>query len=676
MNKEYVDLKEQRAPFIGLIMLVILIVGIMAYDLFSDDPTQELVSKLSITELLPIFPGAEGYGTRGPAGSGRNSSPPNTQIFTINTLADHGAGSFRECLEAKVPRTCLFEVSGVIWMQNQVHVTSPYLSVFGETAPDPGIIIRGSGISVEASDVMIRHIKIRPGDDPRDPCCKAGSCSPAQQLRCVQDPGSRDGLNVYAVNGPINNVVADHLSITWALDEGWSINPDKGDVTNVTFSNSIIGQGLDMSIHPEASNPSDPGHSKASLLKGNKGIQGLSYHHNLLAHNADRNVRIGSPSKIEYINNLIYNWGRGRGRGRTIEAYQSGLNMFDLIGNVYKPGLDTFCPETDYRKDLCFENGQDGIDSPTERKGMHYILRVGDGKSGGLISASRYFLKGNISNTRLAGEDEWNIADSGFFTSSSRISLIYPENKSLSPVAQSGTVTTFTAGDVNDYLVSNAGAFNWTRDSVDTALFDQIASGTGRIINCVAPDGTERCRKNAGGWPNYISQIRKLNIPQNPMGDDNGDGYTNLENYVFTFPNGEPSPPTPSSSSSSSSTSSSGSGGSGGSNSSGFSSSSSAGSSSSSGMCWLPCPSSSSSSTSSSGSSSSGGPGVCETRLITCANRCEECRRYMQGKISSMPYDPNAPCFIKFTNCLKLCEVCGSLKMDVIFQDQGGVSYQ
>lgn len=489
---------------------------------------------------LPAFPGAEGWGSKTVGGSGRHLSPPNTKLFIVKNLNDSGVGSFRECLDFNGPRTCVFEVGGVIWTTSQIHITKPYLSVFGETAPQPGIIIRGAGLSVETSNVLLRHIKIRAGDDPRATCCKAGSCDANTQKTCTSDPGSRDGINIYATSGPISNVVMDHCSITWALDEGASIAPASYDITGVTYSNNIIASGLDLSIHPEANSSSDPGHSKGTLINGAKKLVGLSYIRNILAHNADRNIRISTPITMEFINNVVYNWARGNGVGRTIEMHNSASNIhfIDLIGNSYIPGPDTFCPETMNRVNLCVPL-PNGTDSPDARKKMHYILRPGNGGPSVINVAGRYYLYDNVSPTRVDGQDEWLVADNGFFTSSARTTMLYPANRAAVPQAYSGSVIVMTHAAAVPFVLANSGARTFTdRDSVDANIIQDIEDGTGRIVNCVADDGTPRCDLNAGGWPNYPIANRGLSVPANLMADDNSDGYTNLENYVFSFDTG------------------------------------------------------------------------------------------------------------------------------------------
>jgi len=91
------------------------------------------------TSYVPVFPGAVGFGTTTVAGSGRGTTPANTSIIKVTNLSDSGTGSLRACMTASGSRTCVFEVAGYINLLTKIVVKSPNLSVFGQTAPYPGV---------------------------------------------------------------------------------------------------------------------------------------------------------------------------------------------------------------------------------------------------------------------------------------------------------------------------------------------------------------------------------------------------------------------------------------------------------------------------------------------------------------------------------------------------------
>ena len=108
------------------------------------------------------FPGAEGYGRFARGGRGG-------RVIEVTNLNDDGPGSFRAAVDAEGPRTVVFRVSGVIHLRSPITVTHSYLTIAGETAPVDGICFRGYplGTSAGSSDVIIRHVRVRPGDEAR-----------------------------------------------------------------------------------------------------------------------------------------------------------------------------------------------------------------------------------------------------------------------------------------------------------------------------------------------------------------------------------------------------------------------------------------------------------------------------------------------------------------------------
>lgn len=114
---------------------------------------------------LPIIPGAAGFGMETPAGSGRHLEAPKTAVYKVTNLKDSGPGSLREAIQAKGSRVVVFEVSGYIDPDGGLSISNPYLTVAGETAPWPGIVVRGGfAVEIRAHDVLIRHMGFRTGD--------------------------------------------------------------------------------------------------------------------------------------------------------------------------------------------------------------------------------------------------------------------------------------------------------------------------------------------------------------------------------------------------------------------------------------------------------------------------------------------------------------------------------
>lgn len=103
----------------------------------------------------------------------------------------------------------------------------------------------------------------------------------------VGDDG-KDGITI--AEG--NNMIFDHVSVSWGRDETFSIS---GSGSNVTIQNSIIAQGLET-------------HSCGGLIESSGGI---SLFRNLYIDNKTRNPKVNGVN--EFTNNVVYNWGGGGG---------------------------------------------------------------------------------------------------------------------------------------------------------------------------------------------------------------------------------------------------------------------------------------------------------------------------------------------------------------------------
>src|SRR6185436_5231420 len=128
----------------------------------------------------------------------------------------------REAAGTKGPRVIVFRVGGLITLRSPFKITEPFVTIAGQTAPGDGICFRGSEVSISTHDVIVRYLRFRPGDiSEKEP----------------------DALNIV---GDSFNVIVDHCSASWSIDEGLS---PSGGVRNITVQWSIIAEGLNRSIH-------------------------------------------------------------------------------------------------------------------------------------------------------------------------------------------------------------------------------------------------------------------------------------------------------------------------------------------------------------------------------------------------------------------------------------------
>jgi pectate lyase len=416
------------------------------------------------SDPIPAFVGAEGFGTLTPGGSGRHLASPATTVFRVSSLADSGANTLRACVDATVPRVCIFETSGRITLKTPLVIKSPFITIAGQTAPAPGIMITDASLRVATHDVVIRHVEIRIGDDPSGP-----------------NPEQRDGVTVAGTSSArVYNVVLDHISVSWGIDENLGIGLY---VSDITISNSIISEALYNSIHPKGP------HSKG-LLVGDL-AQNISIHHNLLAHNQDRNPRIKPGTKTEFISNFVYNWGGGSSgwnEANIADTENTSIpSLLNFIGNHYKVGRDGRPAAPLYADPIA--------------------------------TGSRAYVLSNIGPTRTSeSQDEWKIAS--IPTSARAVTPAFP----LSGVVPHSGIQT------PDYVLSNAGARPKEANSIDIRVKLEAQNGTGTLKDCLIG-----CSKPAGDFPVKAVINRPLTPPANPNGDDNNNGYTNLEEWLDGF---------------------------------------------------------------------------------------------------------------------------------------------
>ncbi|WP_226627919.1 hypothetical protein [Alloyangia pacifica] len=215
-------------------------------------------------------------------------------------------GSLRWALEdLDGPRIVVFEVGGQIDLTSQIEINGD-VTVAGQTAPG-GITVTGARLRVVESNVIIRGINARPGDDPDG-----------------MNPDDRDGISIGKAGNTVENVILDSNSISWSIDENvatW------GSPSNITISNNIVAEALKESLHSKGE------HSMGMLIGDHS--SNVSIIGNLLVSNKFRNALVKDDAKnIEFINNVIYNYGN---EGLLV----AGKSTVHVIGNFFIKGEDS-----------------------------------------------------------------------------------------------------------------------------------------------------------------------------------------------------------------------------------------------------------------------------------------------------------------------------------------------
>ncbi|WP_346863443.1 pectate lyase [uncultured Draconibacterium sp.] len=253
------------------------------------------------------FPTAEGYGKYTVGGRGG-------EVFEVTNLNDSGEGSLRAAVDASGPRTVVFQVSGNIELESPITIRNPFVTIAGQTAPGDGICLKNHPLNIDADQVIVRYIRVRPGD-------VSGNDYDAISSRYTK------------------HVILDHLSASWSVDETMSVYH----CDSITVQWCIVSESMFNSNHIKGA------HGFGGIWGSNYG----TYHHNLITHHGSRNPRMASGSGYtDYRNNVLYNWGYNTCYGG--ENQQNGnpkfaFSQFNLVANYYKPGPATQPGEVSYR---------------------------------------------------------------------------------------------------------------------------------------------------------------------------------------------------------------------------------------------------------------------------------------------------------------------------------------
>jgi pectate lyase len=271
-------------------------------------PTPRPTTQPSPSPTAPPPPaGVAGYGSGTPGGRGG-------EVVAVTNLNDSGAGSLRDAINGSGPRTVAFRAAGTIRLKSDLMITDPYLTVDGGTAPG-AVVIRGAAVKVVTHDVILRNLRIRPGD-------------------AVSNPSDVDAVTLNGLSGEVHHVVLDHLTMLWGPDIGGLAV--LGNVHDISVQYSIMGDGLYLSAHPEAV-PSQGGHSMgASIFQLDPGVQWgrrMTFHHNLFTTSDQRMPVVQGAECVDLVNNVIYNWGN-----KGLHGNPRGMNA---VNNWFRRGPET-----------------------------------------------------------------------------------------------------------------------------------------------------------------------------------------------------------------------------------------------------------------------------------------------------------------------------------------------
>ena len=430
----------------------------------------------------PAFPGAEGGGMYATGGRGG-------KVYYVTSLADNKSeGTLRWALGKTGPRTILFKVSGTINLTSTLKINKGDVTIAGQSAPGEGICIKGYTFAVNADNVIIRYLRFRMGD-----------------INAVQD----DALKA---NGT-KNVIIDHCSMSWSTDECASFYGNE----NFTLQYCIISESLRNSVHKKG-------------VHGFGGIWGgknASFHHNLLAHHDSRNPRFnglkreglkyGSDvdlERVDFRNNVIYNWGHH-------SSYGGESGQYNIVANYFKAGPAT--PQK-VRNRITNVDLDAHPDSCPPGHGKYYI------------TDNYVFGFDNVTKNNWEGV----VIDE----------TVKPENAKALTAFEVTEIKSETALVAFDKVMSSVGA-SLFRDKIDARIVNEVKTGTATFKGSVSgTPGLIDSQSDVGGWIEYkqYSEIVDTNNDGIPDGwleknypgklatdVDSKTGYTMLEVYLSSI---------------------------------------------------------------------------------------------------------------------------------------------
>jgi hypothetical protein len=433
---------------------------------------------LMVEAQLPAFPGAEGYGANTTGGRGGS-------VIEVTNLNNSGTGSLRAAIGASGARTVVFRVSGTIELQSDLKISNDNITIAGQTAPGDGICLRNYTLKVNANNVIIRYIRSRLGDVAE------------------VDDDAMNGRNR-------SNIIIDHCSMSWSVDECASFYDNE----NFTMQWCLLSESLYESVH-------DKGRHGYGGIWGGKGA---SFHHNLLAHHSSRNPRFcGSRysnqpelEKIDHCNNVIYNWG-----GNSCYGAEGG--SYNIVGNYYRYGPAT--------------RNKDRIINPWSDNG-------GNNQPAG-VWGSFYIADNYVWGYPATTADNWKYGVEDVSES------IKDEIRSEDPF-DGPAITGHTAEEAFEHVLAAVGAVLPTRDVLDARIVREAMTGTTTYGGAYGTGkGIIDTQATVGDWPVLNSETAPADTDKDGMPDDwedsvgldkndaadrngdlNGNGYTNLEDYL------------------------------------------------------------------------------------------------------------------------------------------------
>nr|WP_298998252.1 hypothetical protein [uncultured Allomuricauda sp.] len=467
------------------------------------DEEEEPNVDTEVSSELKAFPSAFGAGAYTTGGRGG-------RVIHVTTLNDGGPGSLRAAVGATGPRIIVFDVSGTIVLEDNLFLQDGDMTIAGQTAPEGGITLAGGGIYLmnssfypDINNIIIRYIRIR-----------------SDFLRNSTQMG-------ILVNN-VQNLILDHVSISWAGDKAIGIH----DVSsNVTVQNCLLGE-------------SNTGMIMGTSLEPYTGVRthrsnNMSTLRNIIYDSSHRFPNVSGMGRHDVINNVGYNF-------RFKLSHVVGEVKLNMIGNYYDRG-EIQASE----RSLNYYAGNDAVDY--SNVGIHmdgnvvkdydltsqwdFWVTFSNNDNPWKYNGTTYRLYDNLSESDFREVNRFELLGPSYdvLESEGLLDNLLQDIGSNKTLDENGNAV-FNLDVVDQRFVTNMenrfySGYNWNEDWKTYHHYNDYWS----TVN-TTPFNTRDSNYDSDldGMPNKWEIANGLdpNNPDDGNGDIDGDGYTNIEEFL------------------------------------------------------------------------------------------------------------------------------------------------
>ena len=421
-------------PTIWLVLATCLLVGCKKVEPTPEPtPAPTLDSYTELVDACKVW--RMGCGSTATGGDG------STSVYRVTSLEDKDAykpqdGTLRFAVSRSGARLVVFDVAGTIHLCAPLYIENSDITILGQSAPGQGICIADYPIILDkVNNVILRFIRVRLGNSSLE-------------------KDNETDYDAISVNN-CKNVLIDHCSASWSVDECVSCYGNE----NFTLQYCFITESL----------------RNAGHVKGPHGYGGIwggtnaSFHHNLLAHHDSRNPRFDHDfvdkkhhGPIDYVNNVVYNWGGNSTYGGESVSEARKINM---VANYYKHGPST---------------------SPKYRL-LNATTYCDNCTSSCKVQPGSFYLADNyMFGSTTVTEDNW----SGVVVDKKGTATV-DDCKSETRYTMPYEIAAQTAEEAYETVLAKAGC-SLHRDAVDERIVNEVRNKGGKLIDNPS---------DVGGWP-------------------------------------------------------------------------------------------------------------------------------------------------------------------------------